>query len=74
VAGQPVVAVEVEVTCQETDRWPQPWRDLRAPALDPEPSQRSTLQAIPYALWANRGPSTLRVNLPLTRAGLTPVA
>jgi uncharacterized protein len=57
-----VMAVEVEGQVAEMAAW---GADLYRPASDDSPQLRpSTLTAVPYYAWANRGPGTMRVWVP----------
>ena len=58
------VAIEVEGVLRDDSGWAgSGWASL---GEEPQPStQQVTLTAIPYYLWANRGPSSMRVWVPL---------
>ena len=61
------VAIEVEGVARDDSGWAgSGWASL---AEEPQPStRRVTLTAIPYYLWANRGPSAMRVWVPLAKS------
>ena len=61
------VAIEVEGVARDDSGWAgSGWASL---GEEPQPStRRVTLTAIPYYLWANRGPSAMRVWVPLAKS------
>ena len=65
--GGPGVVVEVAAVMRDDSAWAGTgWF-----ALDEEPAEsgrRVTLTAIPYRLWANRGPSVMRIFVPAQRS------
>jgi DUF1680 family protein len=62
--GQPSVVLRVRGRARRDEAWAGTgWKRLSdAPASDGEDVD---LVAIPYALWANRGPSVMRIFVPL---------
>src|SRR6185437_13836523 len=65
--GGPGVVVEVAAVMRDDTAWSGTgWLPLaEAPA---ETGRRVTLTAIPYRLWANRGPSVMRIFVPARRS------
>ena len=61
VAGEVSTVVEVLGLVVDASAWTQPWAELATLATLARPVP---LRAIPYRLWANRGPSTMRVHIP----------
>jgi DUF1680 family protein len=61
------VAIEVKGVARDDSGWAgSGWASL---GEEPQPStRRVTLTAIPYYLWANRGPSAMRVWVPLAKS------
>ena len=58
------VAIEVEGVVRDDSGWGgSGWASLGEDT--PQSTRRATLTAIPYYLWANRGPSAMRVWVPL---------
>jgi hypothetical protein len=62
---QPVVLIHAEALTRDDTAWTTPWSTLGAEP--PTPQHRVTLTALPYHLWANRGPSTMRIFIPIRR-------
>ncbi|HEY2950375.1 MAG TPA: glycoside hydrolase family 127 protein, partial [Micromonosporaceae bacterium] len=64
--GQPVVVIEAEAYARDDSAWNRSgWA-----TLGDEPAaagRRVRLTAIPYHLWANRGPSVMRIFVPARR-------
>jgi DUF1680 family protein len=65
IAGQPAVVVTVRGSVRDDSAWNgSGWATL---GREPVPLRREIdLTLIPYSLWANRGPSTMRVFVPLS--------
>lgn len=65
VAGRPVTALTVDGSVRDDTGWGgSGWATLGDEPTSPRTAVELTF--IPYALWANRGPSTMRVFVPLT--------
>jgi hypothetical protein len=63
--GQPTVLLKVSGLARDDSSWLKTgWKSYSG--LDVEQGERVTLTAIPYALWANRGPSVMRIFTPLS--------
>ena len=62
VAGEVSTVVEVLGLAVDASAWIRPWAELAT--LNPD-ARPVLLRAIPYRLWANRGPSTMRVHIPI---------
>jgi hypothetical protein len=64
--GQPVVVIEAEAYARDDSAWNRSgWATLgEEPAAA---GRRVRLTAIPYHLWANRGPSVMRIFVPARR-------
>jgi DUF1680 family protein len=60
--GQPTVLVHAQGIARDDTPWTTPWATI---GEEPPPATRLVpLTAIPYHLWANRGPSTMRIFIP----------
>ena len=66
--GQPIVTVRVAAIARDDSGWSRMgWATL---GEEPERSGREVeLVAVPYHLWANRGPSVMRIFTPARSAG-----
>jgi uncharacterized protein len=64
--GEPVVVVTAEGIARDDSAWGgSGWATL---GTEPAPTgRRVRLTAIPYHLWANRGPSVMRIFVPVSR-------
>lgn len=68
--GAPTVALELSGVQREDHDWDRGWAPYRDVPRAPE--RRVTLTAIPYHLWANRGPSVMRIFAPLRTSSAHP--
>jgi hypothetical protein len=59
---QPVVLIHAQALTRDDTVWTTPWAPLTT--APQSPTRRVTLTALPYHLWANRGPSTMRIFIP----------
>lgn len=66
--GRDIAGIRATGVAVDTSNWPAV--GYATFGHEPEAERRSVeLQLIPYALWANRGPSTMRIHLPVAVAG-----
>ncbi|MCU1551337.1 MAG: hypothetical protein JWR36_1897 [Glaciihabitans sp.] len=62
--GQPTVLITAEALVRDDSEWQNAgWKQMGPPKVPT--GERVALRAIPYALWANRGPSVMRIFTPL---------
>lgn len=63
IAGQRIVVLRVDGFVRDDSTWGGVgWRPLHA--VETQNGQTVALTAIPYALWANRGSSVMRIFIP----------
>jgi DUF1680 family protein len=68
IAGHKTVALVFEGTVRSDSEWTDSaWGD---PSLQ-SPPRMVELTAIPYYLWANRGPSIMRIHIPVSSTGVS---
>jgi DUF1680 family protein len=61
--GQPAVVLQLAAMQRDDRDWEGGWAAYRGGSTSP--ARRVTLTAIPYHLWANRGPSVMRIFAPV---------
>jgi uncharacterized protein len=68
IAGHKAVALVFEGTVRSDSEWTDSaWGDLSLQS----PPRMVELTAIPYYLWANRGPSIMRIHIPVSSTGVS---
>ena len=69
--GRPTILLEVTALARDDASWgDQPWKQRGNEP--PTVGRRVQLTAIPYAFWANRGPSIMRIFIPASPADSSP--